>query len=317
MESSSCPACLSTEVVFAFPSRAKDFSEEGFRYFSCRECGGAFLNPLPTEREIARFYSRADLYVSPNEPKVSAAAKYLSSERFRRDREQYILPLLKHKASGKLLDFGCGEGWFTHHAQSAGFDSLGIDFTDRSLTIARNAFSGQFRQGGIHTLREMPGAEWDAIATLSTLEHLPDPGELLGQSARLLRPGGILMAAIPTVDSLQFRALGEHFYWAMAPYHVHLFSIAGFTRLLGRYGFSILEIVPIRTNWYWTKAVVDKLGVEDRYRVWREDPSFRVFDLFLDEILDKIAVSAGGASSVLVFAAKTNTFTRISSYVPQ
>ncbi|MGH7163073.1 MAG: class I SAM-dependent methyltransferase [Planctomycetota bacterium] len=53
----------------------------------------------------------------------------------------------------------------------------------------------------VHLLRDgrlpFPGAEFDAVAVVDMLEHLPDDRAFCGELARVCRPGGILVTNVP------------------------------------------------------------------------------------------------------------------------
>lgn len=71
-----------------------------------------------------------------------------------------------------------------------GYRSLqGID-----LVYERPVVTGPIRHDGMDMGRTtFPDASFDAIATLSVIEHGVDPDAFLSESARLLRPGGLLV----------------------------------------------------------------------------------------------------------------------------
>jgi hypothetical protein len=65
-----------------------------------------------------------------------------------------------------------------------------------------------------------------------SLEHLRHAGTALDRAAQLLAPGGILVVAIPNLDSLQARAFGERWFALDLPRHlVHVPARALIERL--------------------------------------------------------------------------------------
>ncbi len=296
-----CPACLSKKISYAF-----SYSLKGFQYYCCYNCGGYFLNPYPNKKQISSFYTNQKLNKVTSSTANQFKKKWLSEDRFKRDHSQYIEPLLKYKKGGKLLDFGSGEGWFVHHATLNGFDALGVDFDSRRIKSGKKIFQGKLMKGTLNTLDKFEQKSFDVISILNIIEHLPNPSIFLQKCSRILKNDGIFMIMIPTVDSLQFEILKNHFYWFMAPYHINLFSHKGIKNLLSRYNFSIISEYNIEHNWYWTKPIVDKLNLVTKYRKWRKDNDFVRFDIELDKILDQIAYSEKKSSTILIFANKTN-----------
>jgi len=111
--------------------------------------------------------------------------------------------LLPH---GRVLDLGCGIGHsyrLLHPRETVGVD------------IDAAALAGQGRQTIVADMRELPfGAEaFDAVLSVQSLEHVPDPERVLGEVARVLRPGGV--AVFVTPNRLTFGPPDE----IVDPYH--------------------------------------------------------------------------------------------------
>ena len=98
-------------------------------------------------------------------------------------------------AGKKVLDVGCGGGLLSEGMASRGANVMGIDLSDKPLSVARLHLleSGQsvdYRKISVERLaEEMPGA-FDAVTCLEMLEHVPDPASIIAACGRLVRPGG-------------------------------------------------------------------------------------------------------------------------------
>ncbi len=301
MKIKNCPACKSAKIKFVFDTQNKDYSKKGYKYFQCLNCNGLFLNPIPNEKQISSFYGNENLNNVTSLTTQQLKKKWLNKNRFADDHEQYIIPLLRHKRSGKLLDFGSGEGWFVHHASLNGFDATGMDVDKSKITKGSKIFQGKFVHGD--SLDSFDSC-FDVVSLLSILEHVQDPNQLLKQVSKVLKKSGIVMIVVPTVDSLQYEILKHDYYWFMAPHHINLFSFKGLEKLLQKNSFVILSKHDIEKNWYWTRVIVQKLGIQKQYEKWRKDKNFVSFDIELDKILDQIAFDHKKSSAMLVFAKK-------------
>lgn len=111
----------------------------------------------------------------------------------------------------RVLDVGCGGGILSEALAAAGADVVAIDLAPRVLEVARLHLleSGQqvdYRLTSVEALAvEMPGA-FDAITCMEMLEHVPDPGSVIGACATLLKPGGRLFASTLNRTPLAFGA---------------------------------------------------------------------------------------------------------------
>ena len=119
-----------------------------------------------------------------------------------RDRTEVarLIEILGLPAGSRVLDVPCGQGRHAHLLAEAGFDVTGLDYSAYLLDVAR-------RRGTARTLRYVRGdmrrlpARWtgrfDAVVNLFTsfgfFLHPADDARVIGEFARVLRPGGTLV----------------------------------------------------------------------------------------------------------------------------
>jgi 2-polyprenyl-6-hydroxyphenyl methylase/3-demethylubiquinone-9 3-methyltransferase len=111
----------------------------------------------------------------------------------------------------RVLDVGCGGGILSESLARAGAEVTGIDLAPRVLEVARlhlheSGLEVDYRQISVEALAaEMPAA-FDAVACMEMLEHVPDPGSVMGACAALLKPGGRLFLSTLNRTPLAFGA---------------------------------------------------------------------------------------------------------------
>lgn len=147
---------------------------------------------------------------------------------------QVIAALLRARphAHGVLLDVGCGDKpfarWFDGHvSRYLGTDLASSPYIGGGLGGGRPEVFARgerlpFRDGAV-----------DTVLGLSMLDHFPEPGPLLLEAHRVLRPGGILILEFPQ----------------MVPLHDEPHDYLRYTRFgaawhLERAGFEPLDIIP-------------------------------------------------------------------------
>lgn len=116
-----------------------------------------------------------------------------------RARRRYLLERLHElrPAGGwsRILDVGCGEGLFFDDLGAFADEVEGVepdadlvpDDACRARRIHVRPFDASFR----------PGRRYGLVLMLDVLEHLDDPDGALRHAARLLEPGGTLLATVP------------------------------------------------------------------------------------------------------------------------
>jgi len=96
----------------------------------------------------------------------------------------------------RVLDVGCGAGNMAHHLAHYGH-VVGVDNNPLPLTVARQR-GLDVREGLAEDLPFEDG-EFDLVALLDTVEHVPDEGEMavFSECWRVLKPGGKLLVTVP------------------------------------------------------------------------------------------------------------------------
>jgi ubiquinone/menaquinone biosynthesis C-methylase UbiE len=96
---------------------------------------------------------------------------------------------------GKVLEIGCGTGAFSRRVAERSEQVLALDLSPEMIRIAR-ARSLNFKnidfQVADAVARDFPDEEFDCIATIATMHHLPFP-LMLSKMKRALKPDGVIL----------------------------------------------------------------------------------------------------------------------------
>lgn len=134
-------------------------------------------------------------------------------------------------AGARILDIACGVGYGTEILRAAGGrEVVGVDRDAGALAYARARYAAPavtFREAEAEAFED--SEPFDVIVCLETVEHVRHPARFLALLARLLRPGGHLIASVPTSPSTDIN-----------PYHLHDFTENGFRSLLRGLGLEIV-----------------------------------------------------------------------------
>lgn len=118
-----------------------------------------------------------------------------------RTMEAKLLAALRCPAGARVLDAGCGAGYVAlFMAEIGGFHVEGIDLTTHHITkAARNIRHAgaddkiSVRVGDYHDLHVFEKDSFDGVYTMETIVHSTDPGKVLQEFLRVLKPGGRLV----------------------------------------------------------------------------------------------------------------------------
>lgn len=110
-----------------------------------------------------------------------------------------INDLRKYKASGTLLDHGCGFGYFLFFAQKY-FTCTGIDISNYAIQEAKRINPNcKFIVLNKRTKR-LPFRDnsFDAVTSFDVIEHIKNGDDTIKEYARILKKDGILIIHTPT-----------------------------------------------------------------------------------------------------------------------
>lgn len=149
-------------------------------------------------------------------------------------------------ADAAILEVGSNDGSFLAFLAANGFTRLmGVEPSRQLAAIATargfSIESGYCTATGAEAMRARLGA-FDAIVCRHTLEHVPDPADLLRAIALLLRPGGLVLIEVPDFDWV-IETLAVHEIWDE---HVSYFARTNLSNALVRQGFEMIACERIR-----------------------------------------------------------------------
>ena len=105
---------------------------------------------------------------------------------------------------GPCLDLGCGRGVWLELLQANGFEAHGIDLNAAAVAQAQAQGLAAELGDALAWLRAQPQGSALAITAFHLMEHLPFALRLalVGECARVLRPGGLLILETPNPENI-------------------------------------------------------------------------------------------------------------------
>ena len=121
--------------------------------------------------------------------------------------------------NGKLLDYGCGNGWFLTYARKF-YKSYGFEPTKHLALL-----SSKIKDVEVETdTSKFKSSSFDIITSFDVIEHVPDPVQDLREYHRLLKKNGIVLIYTPNEDSVAFKQMRENQNLISPPIHIHYFN---------------------------------------------------------------------------------------------
>ncbi|MGD9271296.1 MAG: class I SAM-dependent methyltransferase [Syntrophobacterales bacterium] len=214
-------------------SEFRPFIREGqWQYVRCLNCSLIFLEPQPSSSFFQDHY-QSYLPVHPHEIK---RWRRLMAQVFAKSGKliEQIMPV-----PGRLLDVGCGYGFFLEEMVQRGWQAEGIEISATGRGYAREKL--ELNVSG----RPLPRPDWqdncyDVVTLFYVIEHLPDPKGVLREIHRLLRPGGLLLLRWPHTAPIVklLRPWAGRLKLYQAPSHLFDFSPVTLYKILDQTGFQ-------------------------------------------------------------------------------
>ena len=140
-----------------------------------------------------------------------------------------------------VADIGCGDGHLCAELQAAGWDEVhGVELSEIRVTRARQFYPRIYFYDRPLRDTNVAKGSLDLVVSESTIEHVPEPVQLLQGVRPYLRPGGRIVITTPNLASGHFRLLGKRWTGMLAPHaHIFMFTASSLSLALERAGYRV------------------------------------------------------------------------------
>lgn len=164
----------------------------------------------------------------------------------------YIVPtvikILKDFKNLRILELGCGNGYFCNVLTEMGHKVVGVDVSGTGIEIANKSFPGiRFIKSDVYDLLTNPildGESFDVVIAIEVIEHLRYPREFIKVAKKYLKREGLLLISTPYHGYLKNLAISllnkwdNHFSVSWDVGHIKFFSVSTLRKMLVREGFN-------------------------------------------------------------------------------
>lgn len=231
------------------------FTKQNATYFFQKHCFGDVDVKIVDDIHLV---IRAKKLVREGERQVATSISEIRQDH----RGRYEFAADQLNGAHSIMDVSCGIGYGSRmladalpHARISGvdIDSATIEFAKKHFANPRITFINADA-----TNFEFETKDFDAAVCFETIEHIDNPGLLLTQISRHLKPEGTLVCSTPNQDVVPFNT--EKF-----PYHVRHFTSQELEELLEVNGFQVRFIGSQKDK---TSRLIDD-SLNGRYLVAR------------------------------------------------
>lgn len=218
-----------------------------FRLVKCINCGLIFSNPILARNKIDNLYKKSSFSYTDE-------SKYLKKT-YRHYLEKALGNLDKSKL--KLLDIGCGNGFFLEEVENFGIKSVyGVEPSKAAVKDAPKDLKDNIKND-ILKPNLFKNSSFDIICSFHTLDHITNPNSFLKICFRLLKKDGIILFVVHNTDGLSVKLFGEK----SAIFdieHIYLFNPKSLSAIFLKNKFRVIDIFDIKNKYpfsYWIRMI--------------------------------------------------------------
>lgn len=227
-------------------------SKEIFDLYHDEELDMLITHPQPSLDVLGEYYESAD-YISHTDSKRSLFEKayHFVKGIALKNKLNLINSLQPNK--GKILDIGAGTGEFLSVAKQNGWETTGVEPSDKAKQIAINK-----GVSFVEAIAQLEDRSFDVITMWQVLEHVPDLDLQIKELKRLLKPTGSLIIAVPNFKSFDAEYYGK--FWAAydVPIHFWHFSKKAIQKLFQKEQMELVKILPMKFDSFYVSLLSEK-----------------------------------------------------------
>jgi 2-polyprenyl-3-methyl-5-hydroxy-6-metoxy-1,4-benzoquinol methylase len=171
----------------------------------CGACGFVFCKPIPTQDELNEVYEGYGRNDYLSDLTIQAYERVLDS-------------FEPYRKTNKLIDVGCGIGYFLEVAKKRGWEVYGTEFTEEAVKMCESK-GASMKLGPLNT-KDYEAGSFDIITSFEVVEHINNPREELSSFNKILRKGGLVYCTTPNFNAVERFQLGAS--WNVLTYPEHL-----------------------------------------------------------------------------------------------
>jgi SAM-dependent methyltransferase len=200
-----CPLCK--QLVHITAERMPGYQAgTQFTIKECEGCHASFASPLTVDDAVYGYIYENTRYV----PGYNRYYRYASEVRDQRNPLRYLsrqedsywavarfLRSFRNSSHRlKILEVGCGLGYFTYALAKAGYDVSGVDLSSKAIAWATQHFGTYYSTKSLQDL-DAERQRYDIIVMNQLIEHIPDIHPFLAAAIALLAEDGALLLTTP------------------------------------------------------------------------------------------------------------------------
>lgn len=191
----------------------------------CGSCKLVFAQKIPSAEELSEHYKF-----------YSYAGEAQLSDMTRRAYAKLLDEFEPFRKTNRILDTGCGRGWFLEEAKKRGWEVYGTEFSEAAIDVCTK--KGIHMQQGALSPGQFEAGYFDVITSIEVIEHINNPLSDLKHIHSFLRSGGLFYCTTPNFNSVMRYYLKEKYNVIEYPEHLTYYTKKTLTFAIEKFPFQ-------------------------------------------------------------------------------
>lgn len=259
-----CDLCGSKKSNLFIKTPDRAYGTGFYAYQICPRCKLIRLSPRPSKNNLKKYY-----------PSTYRAYRRLGGVntvqklvRYLINNNQIIAKLLIkdnlffEKKKGRILDVGCGSGFYLGILKGWGWNTHGVEMDNNAVSVAKKSGIVNIKHGDLASAK-YPDNYFDVVRFSHVMEHVALPSNEIKETMRILKPKGKIVIIAPNINSVFFKLFKTCWYPLEPPRHFYQYSPVTIAKYLEKGGFKKVVITYNQSpnTLFWT--ILYSLGLEN------------------------------------------------------
>ena len=215
-------------------------------------------SPQPSVEEIGKYYESEEYNSHSAEAKSVFDKIYEFVKNINLKSKYSIIEKneVKTERIPSLLDIGCGAGDFLNFCKNKAWEVSGVEPTEKAREISEKKLG--IKISSDLSLDHFEDASFDVVTMWHVLEHRFDIMETVANLKRIVKPGGLIVIALPNYKSYDAKFYKQ--YWAAydVPRHLFHFTKKTIEIIFAKNELKLSKVYPMWFDSFYVSLISEK-----------------------------------------------------------
>ena len=235
----SCPLCGGRHQSEYAYCTDNVISGESYSLLECKECGLVYTANAPSDKAAAGYERLQQKLQLGESPKGVTNLLYYAAREIMLRRKYRLIKRLSYRKRGTLLNYGAKTGFFSDYMIRKNWSVTSVEKFHQERQFALELF--HHRMIDVAEMEYLKENSFDVVTMWHVLEHNNNPDVLLKRFHEILKPDGIVVMALPNINSTDAKHYKSNWAGYNVPRHLWHFKPSVIARVAKENGFIMMH----------------------------------------------------------------------------